>query len=131
MQTIVPILRYTDARTAIEWLSGSFGFRVLFSVPESGPFVRHAQLRLGTNIIMLGSPRDDGLESPQTLGAATQAIYVYVPDVDEHFERARLAGAEIINPPQDTDFGSREYYVQDFEGHMWTFGNYLPNGDVS
>jgi len=131
MQTIVPILRYTDARTAIEWLSASFGFRLLFSVPEAGPFVRHAQLSLGTNIIMLGSPRDDGLESPQTLGAATQAIYVYVPNVDEHFERARLAAAEIINPPQDTDFGSREYYVQDPEGHMWTFGNYLPNGDIS
>ena len=131
MQTIVPILRYTDARAAIQWLCTTFDFRELFSVPEAGEFVRHAQLSLGTNIIMLGSPRDDGLESPETLGAATQAIYVYVPEVDEHFERARLAGAEIINPPQDTDFGSREYYVQDSEGHLWTFGNYLPNADVS
>ena len=30
------------------------GLVELFSVPESGDFVRHAQLKLGTNIIMLG-----------------------------------------------------------------------------
>ena len=78
---------------------------------------------------MLGSCREDGVTSPQTLGAATQALCVYVPDVDEHFERARKAGAEITNPPQDTDFGAREYYVLDLEGHIWIFGTYLPTPD--
>jgi uncharacterized glyoxalase superfamily protein PhnB len=131
MQTIFPILRYTDARAAIRWLCAVFGFRERFSVPETGQFVRHAQLSLGTGLIMLGSDRDDGLKSPQTLGAATQALYVYVPDVDEHFERARLAGAEITTPPQDTDFGSREYHVLDLEGHIWTFGSYLPDSDAA
>ena len=131
MQTIFPILRYTDARAAIRWLCAAFGFRERFSVPETGPFVRHAQLSLGTNLIMLGSSRDDGLKSPQTLGAATQALCVYVPDIDEHYEKARLAGAEISSPPQDTDFGFREYHVRDPEGHLWTFGTYLPNGDAA
>jgi len=130
MQTIFPILRYADARAAIRWLSAAFGFRERFSVPETGSFVRHAQLRLGTNLIMLGSSREDGLTSPRTLGAATQALYIYVPDVDEHFERARLAGAEVTAPPQETDFGAREYHVRDPEGHLWTFGTYLPNGDA-
>jgi len=129
MQTIFPILRYTDARAAMQWLGTTFGFREIFSVPEAGPFVRHAQLSLGTNLIMLGSYRDDeaGMKSPQTLGAVTQALYVYVPDVDAHFERARLAGAEVTSPPQATDFGSREYQVRDPEGHIWTFGTYCPN----
>lgn len=131
MQTIFPILRYTDARAAIRWLCTAFGFRERFSVPETGHIVRHAQLSLGTNLIMLGSSRDDGLKSPQTLGAATQALYVYVPDVDEHFERVRLAGAEITTLPHDTDFGAREYHVRDPEGHMWTFGTYLPKGDAA
>ena len=131
MQTIFPLLRYTDARAAIRWLCAAFGFRERFSVPETGEFVRHAQLTLGTNLIMLGSVRDDGVQSPQTLGASTQALCVYVPDVDQHFERARSAGAEITTPPQDTDFGAREYHVRDPEGHMWTFGNYLPNSDES
>ena len=129
MQTIFPSLRYTDARAAIQWLSLAFGFREIFSVPETGQFVRHAQLSLGTNLIMLGST--DGLKSPQTLGAATQALCVDVPDVDEHYARTRLAGAEITTPPQDTDFGSRECHVRDPEGHLWTFGTSLPNGEAA
>ena len=128
MQTIIPILRYRDARRAIGWLCATFGFVEVFSTPESGPFVRHAQLRLGTNIIMLGSIRpNDGMTSPQELGTATQALCVYVGNPDEHFERACLAGAEIISPPSDTDFGAREYHVRDLDGHVWTFGTYLPS----
>jgi uncharacterized glyoxalase superfamily protein PhnB len=132
MQTIFPILRYTDARAAIRWLCEAFGFREIFSVPETGQFVRHAQLSLGTSLIILGSCRNDeaGVKSPRTLGAVTQALYVYVPDVDAHFDRARLAGVEITTPPQDTGF-SREYHVRDLEGHIWTFGTYLPNADAA
>jgi len=57
MQTIFPILRYNDGRAAIRWLCATFGFVERFSVPDSGPLVRHAQLKLGSNIIMLGSVR--------------------------------------------------------------------------
>src|SRR5437879_2842661 len=100
MQTIFPILRYNDARAAIEWLCSCFGFERVFVVPESGAVVRHAQLRFGTNIIMLGSVRpDDGLISPSDSGAATQALCVYVEDVDGHYRRARSAGAPITSSP--------------------------------
>jgi uncharacterized glyoxalase superfamily protein PhnB len=129
MQTIFPILRYTDARAAIRWLCATFGFVEMFSVPESGDVVRHAQLRLGTNLVMLGSVRpDDGMASPRALGGvATQALSVYVDDLDAHFERARSAGAEVAGPPKDTDFGAREYHVRDLEGHPWTFGTHRPD----
>jgi uncharacterized glyoxalase superfamily protein PhnB len=130
MQTIFPILRYIDARSAMRSLCATFGFVEVFSVPASGQIIRHAQLKLGTNVIMLGSVRpDECMASPQLLGAATQALYVYVDDLDAHFERARAAGAEITSPPKDTDFGSREYHVRDLEGHLWTFGTYLPEAD--
>ena len=51
MQKIFPILRYSDARAAIQWLCSAFGFVEMFSVPESGQVVRHAQLKLGANVI--------------------------------------------------------------------------------
>jgi len=127
MQTIFPILRYNDARAAIRWLCQAFGFVEVFCTPEDGPFVRHARLRLDENIIMVGSVRpDDGIASPPVLGAATQMLAVYVEDPDAHFERARTAGARILYPPKDTDFGSREYHVADLEGHPWTFGTFRP-----
>jgi uncharacterized glyoxalase superfamily protein PhnB len=127
MQTIFPILRYREARAAIRWLVNSFGFVEVFSVPESGEFVRHAQLKLGTNIIMLGSIRpDDGMTSPQIACTVTQALCVYVEDPDAHYRKAQAAGAKISAPPKDTDFGSREYHVLDLEGHPWTFGTFRP-----
>lgn len=127
MQTIFPILRYNDARAAIRWLCQAFGFMEVFCIPEDGPFVRHARLMLGENIIMVGSVRpDDGIASPQVLGAATQMLAVYIEDPDAHFERARIAGARILYPPKDTDFGSREYHVADLEGHPWRFGTFRP-----
>jgi uncharacterized glyoxalase superfamily protein PhnB len=127
MQTIFPLLRYEDARGAIRWLSDAFGFAPLFSVPESGPYVRHAQLALGTNVIMLGSVRaDERMTTPRALGAETQALYVFVDDLDAHYARASAAGAEITSPPKDTDFGAREYHARDAEGHSWTFGTYRP-----
>jgi len=128
MQTIFPILRYNDARAAIQWLCSTFGFVQLFSVPVSGPYVRHAQLKLGSSLIMVGSVRPgDGIGSPKVLGSATQMLAVFVEDPDAHFERARAVGANILYPPTNTDFGSREYHVLDLEGHPWTFGTYRPS----
>jgi len=130
MQTIFPILRYNDARGAIRWLCAAFGFEEVFSVPESGDYVRHAQLKLGKNLVMVGSVRpDDGVMSPKALGAASQMLAVYVEDPDAHFGRAKAAGANIMYPPTDTDFGSREYHVLDLEGHPWTFGTYRPTAE--
>lgn len=80
---------------------------------------------------MLGSVRhDDGIASPQTLGASTQALYVQVDDLDRHFEQARRSGSQILGPPADTDLGFREYHVRDLEGHLWVFGTYLPTVDA-
>ena len=128
MQTIFPLVRYDDARAAIRWLCDAFGFVELFSVPPEGRAVRHAQLRLGTNVIMVGSVRsEDGIASPKTLGGATQGLYVCVENVDAHYARAHAAGAAITSAPESTDFGSRDYHAADLEGHPWTFGTYRPD----
>ena len=127
MQTIFPILRYRDARRAIQSLRDAFDFVEVFSVPPAGDIVRHAQLRLGTNIIMLGSVRtEDSITTPLIAGVATQALCVYVEDIDAHYARARASGIEITSELKATDFGAREYHARDEEGHPWTFTTYRP-----
>jgi uncharacterized glyoxalase superfamily protein PhnB len=49
-----------------------------------------------------------------------------VPDTDAVHARAVAAGATIIRPLQNTDYGSREFAVRDPEGHTWSIGNYDP-----
>jgi uncharacterized glyoxalase superfamily protein PhnB len=49
-----------------------------------------------------------------------------VPDPDEHHRRAVAAGANVVRPLENTDYGSREYSARDLEGSPWSFGTYDP-----
>ena len=53
-----------------------------------------------------------------------QGIYVCLDEVDTLHDRAKAAGAEIVSPLKDQDYGSREFGARDLEGHLWGFGTY-------
>jgi uncharacterized glyoxalase superfamily protein PhnB len=84
--------------------------------------IHHAELRLGDGLIMLGHDDDMGAVPDRR-----HSIYVCVPDHDEHYERARAAGAEITRELTDQPYGSREYGARDLEGNAWSFGTYNPH----
>ena len=124
---IIPNLRYEDPKTAIDWLCRAFGFAVHFIAETPGKTIRHAQLSMGHELIMVGPVlHDDGydLRSPLSLRGQSQLICVAVEDVDGHFRTAKQAEAVIVAPPHDTGFGARSYTCLDLEGHIWSFSNY-------
>lgn len=124
---IIPALAYRDAPAAIRWLARAFGFRERLVVPGPDGRIEHAEMSLGDGVIMLGSAKAErSWMSPLDLPASNQAVFVYVEDVDAHHERAKAEGAEIIQPLEDTSYGSRGYSARDPEGHQWTFGTYRP-----
>jgi uncharacterized glyoxalase superfamily protein PhnB len=127
-QTIFPGMRYVDVPSAIHWLEKAFGFKRQLVYPGADGTIAHAQLIFNGGMIMLGSYKDDvfGYRTPHEVGGVTQAAYLYVADIAAHFARAKAAGAEVVVPLKDTDYGSREYSVRDLEGHLWHFGTYLP-----
>jgi uncharacterized glyoxalase superfamily protein PhnB len=129
--TIIPGFRYRDAPAAIEWLCRVFGFEKNLVVPGENGAIDHAQLTLGNGMIMLGSARDDEygkhFASPNQIdGAVTQSIYVIVPAIDEHFQRARARGAEILSELAEQHYGGKLYTCRDLEGYLWNFGSYDP-----
>jgi uncharacterized glyoxalase superfamily protein PhnB len=127
--TMFPFGAYQDARAAIDWLVEAFGFeREQVHEGEDGSIV-HAELAFGPSVFMLNTAQDRGfgLKTPRELGAVTGGVYVYVEDVDAHYERATAAGAEIVRELADTGYGSREYMARDPEGNLWSFGTYLPD----
>jgi uncharacterized glyoxalase superfamily protein PhnB len=124
-QILFPALRYKDAPAAIDWLGRAFGFERHFVVEGEDSLIAHAQLVHEGAMIILGSeaaPGEDRLEYP----AGAACVYLVVADPDAHHERAVAAGAEIVRPLNDTDYGSREYVARDPEGHLWSFGTYQP-----
>jgi uncharacterized glyoxalase superfamily protein PhnB len=72
---------------------------------------------------MLKSARP-GDVSPAQAGHRTQSLTVFVDDVDAHFEKAKSAGAKIVEDLHETCYGELQYGVEDFEGHHWLFSRH-------
>jgi uncharacterized glyoxalase superfamily protein PhnB len=124
MQTIYPVLKYEDARAAIDFLERAFGFEPLNIYDGEHGGVAHAELRFGENVVMLGSTGEGDPRFNQ--GAGRTSVYLVVDEVDSRHERARKAGAEILMEPADQDYGSRDFSARDPEGNIWSFGTYRP-----
>jgi uncharacterized glyoxalase superfamily protein PhnB len=121
---ILPHLIYDDVGTAINWLTETFGFR-------ERAWARHAsadgtigrtQMDVADSVITLGQPSIHG-DSPRR--GVSSMLYVYVDDVDSHYERARAGGASIVVELQDQPWGDRLYQAADPEGHQWTFAQHV------
>jgi uncharacterized glyoxalase superfamily protein PhnB len=115
---IAPYLFYENVAGALEWLTRVFGFRERFRLTTPSGSVAHAELELGGGIVMIGNVGIRNAARPSTVRSS---VYIYVADVDAHCERARAAGAAIVEPPAEQPFGDRLYLAKDLEGHEWYF----------
>ena len=124
--SIYPTLLYADAKAAIKQLTEVFGFTELTVYEGEDGAVLHAELVQGNGAVMLGSKGRGGLFDAAMKEAGPTGVYVVVDDVDAHHRQAVEHGAEILMPPTDQDYGSRDYMARDAEGNVWSFGTYAP-----
>jgi uncharacterized glyoxalase superfamily protein PhnB len=120
MPRITPYLYYKDVAAALDWLARTFGFTERMRMPGPDGGIMHAEMEYADGVIMLGCPGAD-YKSPKQLGRNTQSLYVYVDDVDKHYQHAKSAQAKILEEPADQFYGDRRYGVEDVEGHQWYF----------
>ena len=123
---LFPTQRYRDAEAALRWLTEVVGFRE-HAVHRQGGIVAHAELALGSSILMIGQHRDDAHDARigDREARRTDALYAAVDDVEALRARVVASGVE-ADPVQGTDYGSREFICRDPEGHLWSFGTYWP-----
>src|SRR6202042_3560732 len=125
MQTIIPYLAYEDAPAALTFLRDAFGFEERFRMAMDDGRIGHAEVALGESVLYLASLwKEVGNMSPKDLPGIHCQICCQVDDVDAHFQRAREAGATVINEPSEAH-GERSYRAMDPEGHRWIFGSPL------
>lgn len=126
--SLAPYLFYEDVERAAHFMQEAFGFRLVFTSPHPAGGFAHAQLAHGNGLIMLGHAGGGGLgmvKRADALGALHAGTYVFVEDVEEHFERARKAGAKVLEEPADRLWGDRMYCALDPEGQFWMFAKRL------
>jgi len=114
---VIPELPYADVRKAVEWLCRSFGFAERLRIGN-----HRAQLTYGAGSIIVTQAKG----SP-----ASFSIMLQVTDIDQHYERAKQSGAEILNPPMDYPYGERQYSAEDIGGHRWVFSQSIEDVDPS
>jgi uncharacterized glyoxalase superfamily protein PhnB len=126
MQVVTPYLLYEDCEAALEFLSRAFGFEESLRYTGEQGYVNHAEMHIGDGgVIYMGDPGDE-YRNPKEVGQETVGIYVEVEDgVDALCDRAREAGAEIVEEPADQEYGHRRFTARDPEGHMWYFAQAL------
>ncbi|MBP8235155.1 VOC family protein [Rhizorhabdus sp.] len=114
---------YRNPVAALDWLEQAFGFRRSMVLTDPDGALVHAEMRFGDCLIVVDGEWCDEVASPlSTGGRNTQSIYVRLAHgLDTHCERAREAGARIVQLPEDQIHGDRTYRALDPEGHLWTF----------
>jgi uncharacterized glyoxalase superfamily protein PhnB len=119
---------YAKPATAARWLADVFGFESPDPLPEGEdplPESEHGhpwiEFRLGNSSLMVFKAE------PVTGGgpAAWHIPWVYVPDLDTHYQRAIDRGARIVDK-LSSPWGLPFYTAEDLEGRRWTFAQSRP-----
>ena len=120
--TVLPHIAYRDVAQASDWLTATLGFIEHYRYGPPGT-PSGAQMYLGDSVVML-EVAGPGQRSPAELGYGTQSLTVFVTDVDAHYNKAKAAGATVVEDLHETMYGERQYGVRDLAGHHWLFSTH-------
>ncbi|MGQ0538141.1 MAG: VOC family protein [Gemmatimonadaceae bacterium] len=121
--TITPQLTLDNAEPAIDWYKKALGAEELGRSVDPEGKILHAELRIGDSRIMLNDAFM-GSKGPKAMGGSPAALWVYVEDCDDVFNRAVAAGAKVVEGPMgpmaDQFWGDRSGTFSDPHGYNWT-----------
>jgi PhnB protein len=126
MQWVNPYLTVKDPTASMQFYERGLGFKRRFAMNGPDGRIMHAEVVHKTGVIMLSPPNPQiGDKPPIEQGVSPVTMYVYVDDVDQTTETARMAGANVVSPPQDMFWGDRIATVVDLDGHRWCLATHV------
>jgi len=127
-QSLYPMLCYSDAAAAIEFLCAAFGFEETMRYVADDGRIGHAELVYeGSTIMVADEYWEFGFGNPRDAATCYSQLLLVVSDIFDHHRRATAAGAVVIGAPAE-DHGSIGYRAIDCEGHRWLFSQRTPEG---
>jgi PhnB protein len=125
MTILVPMLNVRNGAEALDFYKVAFGAELLFCTPpESGSVVAQMSIEGAEFWLADESPENQNF-SPETLHGSTVRIVLIVDNPDTVFNCAIAAGATVIHPVADQDYGWRMGRLVDPFGHHWEIGKPL------
>ncbi len=120
---LVPRLVVDDAAAAIDFYGKAFGAVEVERTAHNGTIV-HAELSFDGVPVMV-KDADEFDPAPGTLGGTPVLLTVDTVDVDALGQRLEAAGATVVFPISDQDYGRRDGRFRDPFGHLWIVGRHL------
>jgi len=114
--SVSPYFIVNGAQKFIELMKEIFEAQELrrYNMPDGS--IMHAEIQIDDSVIMLG-------DASEKYPAVPIVMHVYVPNVDEIFNKAIAAGCEIIEQPKEREEDpDRRATFKDFAGNMWSVG---------
>jgi PhnB protein len=122
--TITPQLVVSGVADAIVWYTKALGANELLrNMAPDGKSIMHAELLLGDSRFFVVDEFPGSMVSPTALGGTPITLHLYVRDVDELFNRAVDAGAQVLMPVADQFWGDRYGILSDPFGHRWSIAS--------
>ena len=125
--SLTPFIIVTDIAAAMDWYKKALKATELTRMAGPDGAVMHGEMQIGNSRFMLGTecPTDPHSKAPQSVGATTMGVLIYVDKVDDVFAHAVKAGAEVAIPVTDMFWGDRYGAVVDPSGYMWGIATHV------
>lgn len=120
--SITPYLTVDDAEALINFIERAFDGKVTYRMNGEDGTVRHAEMKIGDSMIMVGQARDEWK-------SRTGMFVVYVPDCDVVYKKAVEAGGRVVRELATQPYGDRSGGVEDSQGNQWWISTHVE--DVS
>ncbi len=120
--SITPYLVVNGAAKVLDFVKQAFGAQEVMRMPGPNGTIGHAEVKIGDSFVMMADA------SPQH-PARPGMLLLYVPDVDEVYQRALKVGGKSEREPADQFYGDRSAGVSDPAGNQWVIATHVE--DVS
>jgi PhnB protein len=118
--TFAPQLYIPNGVTNVDFYIKAFGATELRRFSNDDGSIHVSELSIDGAIFHLHEEtRNPASFSPERNNGTTTTIGLFVSDVDAFINRAVAAGAEVLSPAQDYDYGYRQGDIKDPFGHVW------------
>jgi len=129
MTEFAPVLALKVVAPAVEFYKKAFGVEEVLIVKNEDGSIHVAELSLQGALFHLHEemPGPGKERAPQTAGGTTVELGLFLDDPDSLMDKALAAGARLVHPMKDYEYGYRQGSFEDPFGHHWTLQKKLAN----
>ncbi len=118
--SFAPQLYIRNGVTDISFYERAFGATELRRFTNDDGSIHVAELSINGQLFHVHEEKVIANQfSPEKINGTTTLIGLFVPDVDIVMNSALGAGATLLSPAQDYDYGYRQGEIKDPFGHVW------------